>query len=301
MLYTDLAVEAAELRTAGRTIPGKLDGAVTTHEEKDGFSADIVEILDEKGEKLLEKPKGKYITLDIRPALKPGSEVFRTACELLGEYLRALLPADGCALVAGLGNRAITPDAVGPACADAIFVTRHLRARMPELFGMFRPVMASAPGVLGTTGIETAEYLRALVHETKPDFVIAVDALMARRISRLGATVQLTDTGVSPGSGLGTNTAKLDRAYLGVPVIALGVPTIVDAATLAVDTMREAGFDVPDEDAVRANAKGMIVTSKDIDRESAVCARLLAFGINLALQSGMDFDALGAYLGAAGA
>ena len=296
---TDLAVEAHRV-CAGAA---RVEGVSLEETDRNGFHITTVEVRSPSASEKLCKPIGVYHTLTLDPVLRREDAAFSSAAALLSGLIRELLPKnDGfSALVVGLGNRAITPDAVGPACADAIFVTRHLRARMPELFGMFRPVMASAPGVLGTTGIETAEYLRALVRETKPDFVIAVDALMARRISRLGATVQLTDTGVSPGSGLGTNTAKLDRAYLGVPVSALGVPTIVDAATLAVDTMREAGFDVPDEDAVRANAKGMIVTSKDIDRESAVCARLLAFGINLALQSGMDFDALGAYLGAAGA
>ncbi len=297
MLYTDLAVEAAALQARTLAPEGKPDGVVSRREMQDGFAVDYVEILDARGEALLEKPKGKYITLDLGTAVRHDPDALTRAGTLAASLLRTLLPSDGAVLVAGLGNRAITPDAIGPDCVKRIFVTRHVRAAMPDLFGQYRPVSAAAPGVLGMTGIETAEFLRALVDKTKPDFVIAVDALMARGMARLCTTLQITDTGVAPGSGLGGKSAKLDRDYLGVPVIALGVPTIVDSATLAIDAMHDAGIRDFDEEALRREAKGLIVTPKEIDRLADLCAKLIAGAINLALYDGLTLDALDALTG----
>ena len=284
MMYTDLALEAAELRTRELAPQGKLDGVVSRRETRRGFTLDRVEILDARGAALLEKPQGRYVTLDIGAAVGHDPDAFLRACTLTASLLRELLPeGNGGALVAGLGNRDLTPDAIGPACVKNVFVTRHMRAAMPELFERYRPVCAAAPGVLGTTGIETAEYLRALVDKLRPDFVIAADALMARRMNRLCTTVQITDTGVAPGSGLGGKSAKLDREYLGVPVIALGVPTIVDSATLAIDTMHDAGLRDLDEDALRRagdatmrmarlsdDAQQRMQTEKWTDKQAAV-------------------------------
>ncbi len=298
MMYTDLALEAAELRARELPPQGKLDGVVSRHESRGGFEVDFVEIISEEGERVLEKPKGKYITLDILPAVRREENAFAQACSLVAEYLKPLLPKEekGCALVAGLGNRAITPDAIGPDCARDIMVTRHVVERMPEYFGSFRPVAAVAPGVLGTTGIETAEFLRGLVRDVGPDLVIVVDALMSRRMSRLCSTVQITDTGVAPGSGLGGNSVKINDAYLGVPVIALGVPTIIDSATLAIDTMHDAGLEGFDEEKIREAGQGFIVTPKEIDRMSAESAKILAYGINLALQDGIGIEDIEAFI-----
>ncbi len=298
MMYTDLALEAAELRTRELAPQGKLDGVVSRRETRRGFTLDRVEILDARASALLEKPQGRYVTLDIGAAVGHDPDAFLRACTLTASLLRELLPeGDGGALVAGLGNRDLTPDAIGPACVKNVFVTRHMRAAMPELFGRYRPVCAAAPGVLGTTGIETAEYLRALVDKLRPDFVIAADALMARRMNRLCTTVQITDTGVAPGSGLGGKSAKLDREFLGVPVIALGVPTIVDSATLAIDTMHDAGLRDLDEDALRREGGGMIVTPKEIDRLGSVCAKLLGYAISLALHEDLTIEELETLVG----
>ncbi len=298
MMYTDLALEAAELRARELPPQGKLDGVVSHHENHGKFEVDVVEIINENGAQLLEKPQGRYITLDIMPAMRRQEDAFAQACRLVAELLKPLLPAqnEGCALVAGLGNRAITPDAIGPDCARDIMVTRHVVKSMPEYFGSFRPVAAVAPGVLGTTGIETAEFLRGLVRDVKPDVVLVVDALMSRQMSRLCSTVQITDTGVAPGSGLGGNSVTIDRAYLGVPVIALGVPTIIDSATLAIDTMYEAGLEGFDEAKIRSSGQGFIVTPKEIDRMSAESAKILAYGINLALQEGIEIEDIDAFI-----
>lgn len=298
MMYTDLAVEAAQLRSRELPEKGKLDGIVSTRKEISGFVTDCVEVINEAGEKTIGRPKGKYITVDITPAMKREEAAFARACRIIADLLKPFLPDNDEApvLVAGLGNRSITPDAIGPDCVRDIMVTRHMVKRMPEYFSSYRPVSAVAPGVLGTTGIETAEFLRSIVHDTSPSAVIAVDALMARQMKRLCSTVQISDTGVAPGSGLGSNSVKIDRAWLGVPVIALGVPTIIDAATLTIDTMQEAGMKDIDEDAIRSASRGYIVTSKEIDRLGIESAKILAYGINMALQDGTQIEDIDAFI-----
>ena len=155
--------------------------------------------------------------------------------------LKKLLPPKGAVLVAGLGNRAMTPDAVGPLAVEHLLVTRHLISALPNCFGSFRAVSAVTPGVLGQSGVESAEAVAALVRELQPAAVIAVDALAARRTERLCTTVQLSDTGIAPGSGVGNHRHPLNRETLGVPVIAIGVPTVIDGATLAADLLESAG------------------------------------------------------------
>ena len=155
---------------------------------------------------------------------------------------------------------------------------------MPKQFAGFRPVSALAADVLGHTGVESAEAVRGLVGETHPDFVIVVDALAARRVSRVCNTVQLSDTGITPGSGVGNSRAALDEKTLGVPVLAVGVPTVVDAATLAADLLEESGLPEPDEAMLRANGGAMTVTTRDIDRQVRDLAKVVGYGINWALQ-----------------
>ena len=161
---------------------------------------------------------------------------------------------------------------------------------MPEHFGHFRPVAALAAGVLGTTGMESGELIAAVVEKIRPACVIAVDALASRSLKRLCSTVQLTDTGIVPGSGVGNARAALNRETLGVPVAAIGVPTVVDAATLAADVLAEAGRDDLDPEALRGAGKGLIVTPKDIDARTADMAKVIGFGVNLALQTGLTAE-----------
>ena len=182
-------------------------------------------------------------------------------------------------LVVGLGNRAITPDAVGPDAMQSVLVTRHLCAQLPEQFGRFRSVAALTPGVLGTTGVESAELVRAMTDRLHPDAVIVVDALACAEFDRLGRTVQLTDTGITPGSGVGNDRAGLDRTTLGVPVAAIGLPTVIDAGSLADDP----------------RAEQMFVTPRDIDAVVRDAAKLIGYGIDLALHDGLtvaDLDLL---------
>ena len=197
------------------------------------------------------------------------------------EQLKNLLPESGSALVVGLGNAAMTPDAIGPLALDSLLITRHLLSAMPKQFAGFRPVAAFRTGVLGITGVESAEAVRGLVAEVQPAMVIAVDALASRRVGRVCTTVQLSDTGIIPGSGVGNHRAALNRETLGVPVIAIGVPTVVDGATLAADLLEEAGITEIDPDRLRT---GMMVTPRDIDQQVRDLGKVIGYGINWALQ-----------------
>ena len=198
-------------------------------------------------------------------------------------------------LVVGLGNRAITPDSLGPRVVESIYVTRHIKQYMPDaLPGPVRAVSAVAPGVLGVTGVETMEIVRGVVEHCKPDLVIAVDALASRRAARISTTVQLTDAGISPGAGVGNNRTGLDRETLGVPVIAIGVPLVVFATTISQDTISliadETGLHNDEERLKELAAKviaehigELIVTPKEIDSIVADMTRIVADGINMAL------------------
>ena len=220
---------------------------------------------------------------------QPGTEEERAQLAALAAELGALLGLEpgAPALVVGLGNRAITPDNIGPKAADQTMVTRHLVERVPEHFGSFRPVAALAAGVLGTTGMESGEVVRAVAEQIKPACVVAVDALASRSLRRVCRTIQLADTGITPGSGVGNARAALNAETLGVPVIAVGVPTVVDAATLTCDVLAEAGKGELNPAALQGAGDGLIVTPKDIDTQVHDLAKVIGYGINLALHTGL--------------
>lgn len=281
---TDLALEAAELwrESAGSTT--RPEGVIARDGLREGYPVTRVEILDRRGEEALGKPAGRYLTVDLS-GLRPGDgAAFSRAVRAVGTELRSLLPAAGPVLVVGLGNAAMTPDAVGPLTLEHLLVTRHLLSACPGTFAGLRPVAAAAPGVLGTTGIEAAEAVRGLAARIRPAALIAVDALAARRTERVCTAVQLSDTGIVPGSGVGNRRAALNAGTLGVPVIALGVPTVVDGATLAADLLEEAGVPVPDPGLLRRGGSAMTVTLRDIDARVQALARVMGCGINYALQ-----------------
>ncbi|MDR0862552.1 MAG: GPR endopeptidase [Oscillospiraceae bacterium] len=288
---TDLAVEAEELwrESAGETT--ELRGVRARERAVNGFQVTTVDILDGEGAAALGKPVGSYTTVEIDKLLHREDDAFTVGARVLADELSALLDLrpEETVLVAGLGNRAITADAVGPATVGSTMVTSHLVERMPDMFGSLRRVVALETGVLGTTGIESAEVIRAITDRVKPDRVIVVDALAARRLARVCRTVQLADTGIVPGSGVGNARAAINRETLGIPVIAVGVPTVVDAATLAADIAAETGASaelLTDE----FLGAGMVVTPKDIDANVADIAKLVAYGINLALHPELTID-----------
>ena len=293
---TDLALEAQELWQEGAEKTAKLSGVKAGKSRREGYPVTRVEILDEEGAKTLGKPVGAYLTLDLTAYWQRKEDYFQRAVRALGAELKAMLPGDGAALVIGLGNRAMTPDAVGPLTLENVLITRHLRAAMPKQFGGFRPVSAFSVGVLGTTGVESAEAVRGLVKEVEPDFVIAVDALASRRTGRVCATVQLSDSGIVPGSGVGNHRSALNRESLGVPVFAVGIPTVVDAATLAADLLEESGVTEFDEKRLRSRKQPMTVTPRDIDAQVRELSRVLGYGVNWALQE-LEIEDMAALLG----
>ena len=287
---TDLAVEATQLwqEQAGETT--QLRGVQARDSVREGYKVTTVRILDESGAQALGKPVGTYITVELDGLLRREEDAFPRAARARAAELRGLLDLkEGDAvLVAGLGNRAITPDGIGPKAADYTLVTRHLVEQVPEQFGAFRPVSALAAGVLGTTGMESGELISAVVEKTRPACVLAVDALASRSLRRVGRTVQLSDTGIVPGSGVGNHRMALNRETLGVPVIAIGVPTVVDAATLACDLLSEAGREDLDPAALSGAGENLIVTPREVDTQVGDLAKVIGYGIDLALQSGLD-------------
>lgn len=279
---TDLALESARLFRKNSPDSSSVPGIISRESRKNGIPVTAVEILDEQGEQALGKPRGRYITLELDKLLRREEDAFsRTVCTLAGELEQALnLPDNSSVLVVGLGNRDITPDAIGPCTLDNLMVTRHLRAQLPEYFGHFRPVSALRAGVLGTTGVESAALVSALVREIQPAAVVAVDALAAHGLEHLCRTVQIADTGIVPGSGVGNSRKALNRETLGVPVIAVGIPTVVDAAAFSDDS----------------GCRGMIVTPRDIDKNVKDIAKLVGYALNLALHKGLSIEDVDMFL-----
>lgn len=290
-IRTDLAMEARELHPS-------LSGVTEESEEHEGVAVTRIALTTDDAAARLEKRKGRYVTLDAPELSARPLDLFERVSRALSNELSRLMEDLGTCenvLVVGLGNRAITPDSLGPRVVESIYVTRHIKQYMPDaLPGPVRAVSAVAPGVLGVTGVETMEIVRGVVEHCKPDLVIAVDALASRRAARISTTVQLTDAGISPGAGVGNNRTGLDRETLGVPVIAIGVPLVVFATTISQDTISliadETGLHNDEERLKELAAKviaehigELIVTPKEIDSIVADMTRIVADGINMAL------------------
>ena len=279
-IRTDLALESRELAGATAEEQARIPGVRFSRRKLGGMHIDVMDITTQEGADRLCKPVGRYVTAEIDRFLRRRDDAFTDSAQGIGQLLRELLDLkrDSGVLVACLGNPAITPDAIGPLCARNIMVTRHLKERMPETFQPFRSVAVVCPGVLGTTGIESAALVGAAVREVKPDAVIAIDALAARNLHRLCRTVQICDTGISPGSGVGNHRYALNRESLGVPVIAVGVPMVVDMGTVVQDL----GGSLPEDDSPE-----MIVTPRDIDSFVSDAAKLVGYALNFALHEGL--------------
>ncbi|NLA88177.1 MAG: GPR endopeptidase [Clostridiales bacterium] len=295
---TDLAVEAKELWRENADKQTELKGVKSREKDSNGFKVTTVEILNDEGAHALNKPVGSYITIEIDRLVQREDNAFTLGAEALSSEISKLLKLkeSDSVLVVGLGNEAITPDAVGPKTAKNTMVTRHLVEKMPDMFGSMRRVSVLVSGVLGTTGIESADFIKAVAEKLKPDHVIVVDALASRKLARICRTVQLADTGIVPGSGVGNSRAAINREKLGMPVIAIGVPTVVDAATLAADLAEQAGAkDINPED--MSNYGGdMIVTPKEIDTNVSDISKLIGYGINLALHNNISVEDINMFL-----
>lgn len=286
---TDLALEAREL------VEEDIRGIVLEEEDKENIHITRLKIRSDSACKKIGKEKGSYITLEIPPL----TDSFREPDErikVIAEEIRRLLPVNGLILIAGLGNLEITPDALGPKSATKILATRHINQDVAKATGLdkLRPVAVVTTGVTGKTGIETGEYLVSLIKKVKPNAVIAIDALASRRLSRLGCTIQISDAGISPGAGVGNNRTKLTLETMGIPVIGIGVPTVVDAHTLAIDL-----YDTEDiklsrklRSFVNPSGREMVVTPKEIDLLINRASELIALSINYALHPDLTINDL---------
>ncbi|MGM9937792.1 MAG: GPR endopeptidase [Candidatus Ornithomonoglobus sp.] len=281
MIRTDLAVEAHEMtEREGKEIRG-VQVKTTEH---GSIKRTVVDILDSDGAAAVGKDIGKYVTIEA-PQLKYSIDDYETVCGMLAEEIRAMCPSLGRTLVVGLGNRAITPDALGDEAVKQLIITSHIKKYMPGTLDKdFSDVCAVAPGVMGTTGIETAELVKGAAGMVKPDLVIAVDALAGADMSRVCSTVQITDTGIAPGSGVGNHRDGINRESLGCKVIAIGVPTVIAAELLSGDELAE-------------EFKGVMVTTKDIDLVIARMAKTVANGINMALHRNLTFREIEEFVG----
>lgn len=283
---TDLALERKEYIDKHR-----LDGIISHEKEKDGIKISTITVTNKKGEKLLGKPEGRYITVETQPFAK-NSELLSPSLNVLRDELRNLLPDEnGSVLVAGLGNENITPDALGPRCISLLLATRHIPCELSEEIGLgrLRSVAGIIPGVLGKTGIESAEIILGITKKISPSAVIVIDALASRSTERLGTTVQISDTGIIPGSGVGNSRYRIDRKSLGVPVISIGVPTVVDGATMAFDILDKAGINTDFQKQIEEKGT-MMVTPKEIDAIIERASRLIAMAINTALHPHLEAE-----------
>lgn len=307
---TDLALERRDLYKKANRLDKEIDG-IETQEEENGprIKTARVKVLDEKGAQAIGKPVGSYITIDIQKLKVATEEDIQESAEVLAKELRGLIekhsaPKDEI-LVVGLGNQYVTPDALGPKVINDIDVTRHILTYMPQVLSKdTRPVSAISPGVLGTTGIETLEILKGIVDNIHPKLLIVIDALASRSIERISSTIQLADTGITPGAGVGNTRKDLSKETLGIPVIALGIPTVVDAATIAADSLdlfiqklqEEANSNeflnnLQEEDKYEMIKQvlvpedyNFIVTPKEIDDLIENMSSIVARGINMATQ-----------------
>ncbi|MCM1567583.1 MAG: GPR endopeptidase [Dehalobacter sp. 4CP] len=313
----DLAVEAHDLLRGERG--QEIAGVIMKKEELQEATVTAIQITNAKGEKELGRPKGNYITIDAPDIKENNYQQHNKIVAVLARHLAGLLnfKEDTSFLIVGLGNWQATPDALGPKVVEKIMVTRHLFHYTPEeIEGKMRQVSAISPGVLGLTGIETAEVIRGLVEHVRPDYVIAIDALAAGALDRIGTTIQLADTGINPGSGIGNHRKGLNEETLGCKVIAIGVPTVVNAAIIAHKTIEELFEQMESEPslakiyqqeneqvlmnvmqkALSPYEGSLMVTPKEVDELIERSAKIIAAAINQSIHPGIDSHNFETYL-----
>ena len=297
---TDLAMELQ--KSVKKSVNGL---SFHVEEPQEGIRITRVAVESEEAEAALGKAQGKYVTLEAAEIGTRDPMLEEAMSHLMAQELMRILPEPGrndAVLVVGLGNEQVTPDALGPRTVEKLMVTRHLLEMMPEAMDKrIRPVCAIAPGVLGETGIETAEVVRGVVDRIHPCAVVAVDALASRDSQRIGAAIQISDAGLQPGSGVGNRRMELNRETLGCPVIAIGIPTVVCAATIVRDALQQlSGSDEMADEAMeklgREALPGLVVTPREVDVLVEDAARRLAMGLNLWLQEGLTIEEIETFL-----
>lgn len=284
-LRTDLAIEAREI--AGEHI----GGMEYKKYKENGLEISRLTIKNKAAKQALGKEIGTYITIDL-PSLTDNFTETDERLVTIGREIKRLLPVNGLVLVVGLGNIEITPDSLGPKTSRRVLATRHISGEIARATGLdkLRPVAVMQTGVTGQTGIETGEYILSIVKRIKPNAVVVIDALASRKL-RLGCTLQISDTGISPGAGVGNHRTKINNETIGVPVIAIGVPTVVDAQTLASDIIK-GDVNSKLEHLVTPKGRQMVVIPREIDLLTERASRLIAFALNAALQNEFDLKDL---------
>lgn len=301
-IRTDLALEAREflIESASDNL-AEIPGIKVETKEKPNINITKITVLNSEGESAINKPIGNYITIEINKDELNNPDFFTEAAKVLSEELQGIsaVNKDKTTLVTGLGNRNITPDSLGPKVVSNLVITRHLFKHLPDVLNEnMSPVCAVAPGVLGLTGMETSEIVQGVSQNVKPDLIIAVDALASRKTDRLCTTIQISDTGINPGSGVANHRNAINKESMGVPVIAIGVPMVVDAVTIANDSIELMSKNLPMNDLSNKTSEErysmisghlpeslntMMVTPKEIDILSEKLAKIVANGINMCL------------------
>lgn len=316
-IRTDLASENHEFYCKENNcteIPG-----VETDSSDDGeIKITKVMVKNHEGEKIIGKPIGKYITIDVPLHFNNSKNTFRKACGILSDEIKSVVDIGDkdTVLIVGLGNRNITSDSLGPKVLSSVLITRHMFEMLPkEINDGVRPVCGIIPGVLGITGIETIEIIQGVVEKIKPKAIIAIDALASRKLERVSTTVQISNTGISPGSGIGNHRKSVNQESLGVPVIAIGVPTVIDAANLANDTIdliidllisksqghaefynmlknleSEDKYEIIKSSLAPGSFGNLVVTPKEIDEIIEEISLMISNGINVSLHESVTID-----------
>lgn len=321
---TDLAIEIGALLKEDKPEDYQIEGVeiLTKENEAFGITTTHVKVKDDKGAQNMGKPIGNYITIECQGIKDNDPEIHEEVIKVLAEELKKILPnkkEKNNILVVGLGNRFATPDTLGPNVAGKVLVTRHLNQAMPEQIDDSVCNLSSLiPGVMGLTGIETSEIIKGVAENIKPDCIVAIDALGARNAKRINTTIQISDTGISPGAGIGNKRKQLNEETMGCPVIAIGVPTVVDAATLVNDTLDHLIFAMLQEaehspfyemlkelsdrekyalikEVLFPLVGDLFVTPKDIDEVVEYLTNIISNGINIAVHPGITLQDINKY------
>lgn len=303
MLRTDLALEAKEMYHENSGNTNEIEGITATTYKESDITVTNVKILNDKGSKAISKPIGNYITFEMPGFINHGYMYYVNAAQLLKRELKKLIPGfeNKKILVAGLGNRQITSDALGPIVTDRLIVTGHIAELCPKSLGNLGKIYAIVPGVMGITGVETADVVKGVCEKINPDAVIAVDALASRKTERVATTIQMSDTGINPGSGIGNHRKEITKASLGIPVISIGVPMVVDALTLAYDTVDSLGIIDKSEILEKISKKKQgenalfTVTPKEIDKLTKQMASIISCAINITFHN-IAIDEIDSYI-----
>lgn len=320
-IRTDLAVEAKDI--CYKENKGVLEGVEVTDRKEGDIKITSVNIVSDIGERNMRKPKGTYITIDMPKITYYDAETMDEVSRVLAKELTSLvkLQESMTALVVGLGNWNVTPDALGPKVIERLMITRHLKQLIPDdIDEGIRPVCAIAPGVLGITGIETGEIIKGIVDKVKPNVIICIDALASRKMERVNTTIQIGNTGISPGAGVGNKRMEISEKTLGIPVVAIGVPTVVDAATMANDTIdlvldemiQQSSENRQFYDMLKAVNKeekqkmieallnpyvgNLVVTPKEVDTVIESLSKIIANGVNICLQPALTEEDINRYI-----